>query len=213
METFLDLETWSRRDHFYFFRAYDNPYFNLCTEMDVTVLKARARERQDLSISIALFYASLAAANGVEPFRYRIRDQRVFVHREIHAGTTVLREDESFGFGYFPYRRDFHSFSNSAREELERVKGTKVLEPSAETDDLIHYSVIPWVSFTSFSHARRWNTDDSIPKLVFGKFFERAGRWRLPVSVEVHHALMDGLHVGRFLEGFQALLDDPDTFE
>lgn len=29
------------------------------------------------------------------------------------------------------------------------------------------------------------------------------GRLLMPVSVHVHHALMDGLHVGQFLENFQ----------
>ena len=29
----------------------------------------------------------------------------------------------------------------------------------------------------------------------------------MPVSVEVHHALVDGLHVARFYEGFQRRLD------
>jgi chloramphenicol O-acetyltransferase type A len=31
----------------------------------------------------------------------------------------------------------------------------------------------------------------------------------MPVSVEVHHALVDGLHVGRFYEAFQRGLDRP----
>jgi chloramphenicol O-acetyltransferase type A len=31
----------------------------------------------------------------------------------------------------------------------------------------------------------------------------------MPVSVEVHHALVDGIHVGRFLERFQTLLRQP----
>ena len=37
---------------------------------------------------------------------------------------------------------------------------------------------------------------------------------KMPVSIEVHHALADGLHVGRYLERFQELLDDwppPET--
>ena len=213
MAGFLDLETWSRREHFYFFRAYDNPYFNLCADVDITTLKLQSRERAELSLSLALFFASLKAANGVEPFRYRIRDQRVWVHDTIDCGSTVLRPDDSFGFGYFPFVDAFSSFSEQGRRELDRVKGRTDLEPSSDDDNVIHYSVIPWVSFTSFSHARRWNTDESIPKLVFGKYFERDGRWLMPVSVEVHHSLMDGLHVGRFFEAFQALLDDPDTFE
>jgi chloramphenicol O-acetyltransferase type A len=48
-----------------------------------------------------------------------------------------------------------------------------------------------------------------VPKIVFGRHREAGGRRWMPVSVEVHHALVDGLHVGRFFERFQALLDDP----
>ncbi len=32
----------------------------------------------------------------------------------------------------------------------------------------------------------------------------------MPVSVEVHHALMDGLHVGRYFERFAAYCDAPE---
>jgi chloramphenicol O-acetyltransferase type A len=31
----------------------------------------------------------------------------------------------------------------------------------------------------------------------------------MPVSVEVHHALMDGLHVGRYFERLEGYLSDP----
>jgi chloramphenicol O-acetyltransferase type A len=31
----------------------------------------------------------------------------------------------------------------------------------------------------------------------------------MPLSVQVHHALMDGIHVGRYYEKFQAYLDHP----
>ncbi len=34
----------------------------------------------------------------------------------------------------------------------------------------------------------------------------------LPISVEVHHALMDGLHVGRFLTRLEAALPAPESF-
>jgi len=34
---------------------------------------------------------------------------------------------------------------------------------------------------------------------------------QLPMSVEVHHALMDGLHVGRFVNKMEAALLQPDS--
>ncbi|NRA48527.1 MAG: chloramphenicol acetyltransferase, partial [Phaeodactylibacter sp.] len=33
------------------------------------------------------------------------------------------------------------------------------------------------------------------------------GRKTMPVSIHVHHALVDGFHVGLFLEAFQDLLN------
>jgi chloramphenicol O-acetyltransferase type A len=72
--------------------------------------------------------------------------------------------------------------------------------------------VLPWVSFTSFAHARDFARKDSIPKIAFGKFAKENDRVFLPISVEVHHALMDGLHVGRFLSRFEEMLDKPEDY-
>jgi chloramphenicol O-acetyltransferase type A len=43
--------------------------------------------------------------------------------------------------------------------------------------------------------------------MVFGKMFDDGPRRKMPFSVEVHHALVDGLHVGRFFNLFQEKLD------
>jgi chloramphenicol O-acetyltransferase type A len=218
-EQVLDLATWSRRAHFDFFRAFDNPYFNITADVDVTVLHERCRSQDGLSFAVAAYYLSLRAINAIEPFGYRIRRQQtsgvqktgeplVIRHTIVHGGSIVLRPDESFGFVYFDYREDYAAFAADAAEALAAGLTSDRFEPRDDRDDLIHYSVIPWVSFTSFSHARRWGTDDAVPKLVFGKHRKVGGRRLMPVSVEVHHALVDGLHVGRFFQHFQAHLDD-----
>jgi len=75
---------------------------------------------------------------------------------------------------------------------------------------LIHFTTLPWISFTSFSHARNWGRDDSVPKIAFGRFTKMEGSLLLPMSVEVHHALMDGLHVGRFVNHMEAALVKPE---
>ena len=142
----------------------------------------------------------------------RIRGDDVFEHPTVHGGTTVLREDETFGFGYFDYVSCFDDFERTGRGVLERVRQSEgPLDDQPHRDDLIFYSVLPWFSFTSFAHARRCPSTDSNPRIVLGKRHEaRKGEWRQPISVEVHHALVDGLHVGRFLESFQALLLEPE---
>ena len=47
---------------------------------------------------------------------------------------------------------------------------------------------------------------DSIPKITFGKFYEKAGKTMLPISVHAHHGLMDAIHVSKFLNETEQLL-------
>jgi len=210
MAEYLDIETWHRRQHFEFFKDYHNPFFNICAGFDVTPLLGLTRARGDISFLIAYHFFSIKAANEVEPFRYRLRGERILVHERVHAGTTVLLPDENFTFAYFDYAEDFEAFHAAARASLEGARAGGVeLYRRAERDDLIYHSVIPWATFTSISHARKGGRDESVPKISFGRYREDGGRATMPVSVEVHHALMDGLHVGRYFERLESYFSDP----
>jgi chloramphenicol O-acetyltransferase type A len=210
MSGYLDIGAWSRRRQFEFFKNFDNPYFNICASLDVTPLLALARATPDLSFFIAYHFLSMKAANEVEQFRYRLRGGRVLAHDRIHAGTTLLLADESFTFVYFDFDHDFEAFHTRARAAVEKARaGASRLDEREGRDDLIHHSVVPWVTFTSISHARNWGREDSVPKVAFGKYRADGERIRMPVSVEAHHALMDGLHVGRYFQKLEGYFSDP----
>jgi len=110
---------------------------------------------------------------------------------------------------YFEFDPDLERFAAAALAALTAASGEQGLCARDEDDALCHFSVIPWVAFTSVSNARRSRSgDDSVPKIIFGRFaLEASGRWSMPVSIEVHHALVDGLHLGRFFAAMQARLD------
>jgi chloramphenicol O-acetyltransferase type A len=210
----LDREGWKRRQHFEFFRRYEKPWFNICADVDVTALVARCAAPDGPSFFLASLWLSLAAANSVEELRYRLRGEQVVVHPVIHGGSTVLMPDETFAFAYFDHHPNFPSFAAAGARELVKVRnGPGGLHPEPERDDLIHYSVIPWVAFSSFSHARIRSREVSVPKIVFGKHRQVGDRRLLPVSVEVHHALVDGLHVGRFYQRFEELAGTPNSLD
>lgn len=212
MAEYLDVTNWTRRDLFEFFRGYDNPYFNVCTRLDITSLVALLRGRSGISVSLTYHYFALRIANEIEPFRYRLRDGRVLVHEVIHGGTTVLLPNESFAFAYFSYEKDFGQFIRQAQQSVNLVRsGEGLFKPDAG-DDRVHFTTLPWVAFTSFAHARNWGTGDSVPKIAFGKFTMENERILLPISVEVHHALMDGLHVGRYLSQLEEALVEPAAY-
>jgi|SRR5882672_9296493 len=212
MPKYLDTTTWARREVFEFFLGFDKPYFNICTQLDITRLLAVLHGRPDVSLMLAYHYFSLRVANEIEPFRYRLRDGKVIVHDVIHGGTTVLLPNENFTLAYFEYDPNFEMFISQADRAVKEVLlGDGAFRPNTR-DDMIHCTTLPWVSFTSFSHARNWGREDSIPKLAFGKFIKENERTLLPFSVEVHHALMDGLHVGRYVTRLAEVLAEPEIY-
>ena len=211
MAEYLDIETWTRRDLFEFFRGYEKPHFNICTQLDVTSLLNLLRDRPGVSVSLAYLYFALRVANEIEPFRYRLKEGKVFVYDVINGGTTVLLPNESFSYAYFDYHEDFEKFSQGAAQSIKKVQSEGLLKPTMR-DDLIYFTVLPWVSFTSFAHARTPGRGESVPRIAFGKFINENERTMLPISVEVHHALMDGLHVGRYLNGLEEVLREPEAY-
>lgn len=210
---FLDLTTWPRRSAFEFFRTFDIPWFNICTRVDVSRLKHALQARGVGSIWLAYHFIAIRLANDIAPFRYRLEGERVRVHAEVHGSTTVLRGDESFGFATLEHRRDYTEFAAQAAAavELARQPGA-AFEPTKLDTAAVHMTTLPWMHFSSYSNVRLRGPHESIPKIAFGRIDADGERLWMPLSVEVHHALMDGLHVGRFIEGFEAALRAPQEW-
>lgn len=175
----------------------------------MTSLWQHRRETKRYSFSNAAIYSALVAANETEAFRLRIREERVWIHDRVDISTTVLREDDTFAFAFFKMSHDFSEFQTHARAEVERARTTGTLGAAVSgRDDIIYHSTIPWVRFTAISNPTGGG-QDCIPRIVFGRCSEKDGRWFMPVAVEVHHALVDGLDVARFLERFERHLASP----
>ena len=206
----IDLARWKRRQHFEFFRDFDDPFWGMTAMVDACRLAETCRRPDGPSFFLASYFLALRALNDVPELRTRIRGEKVIELDLVHGGCTVLRPDETFVFAYLDYHPDPGRFYGPALEAMAEAKrGDGALRPRPDRDDLVHCSSLPWSAMTGFTHARHFAGGDSVPKLVFGGLHRGpAGAENLPVSLTVHHALADGLHVGRFLERYQLHLDD-----
>ena len=204
--TEVDISSWSRRTTYEFFLDYKDPYFNFAANVDVTNLRQFCRQN-GLAFSIAALFYAQRTANSIREFRLRWLAEKVVEFESVEATQTILNDDETFSFCYFENRPDVFQYIEAGRAAREKYLKLKTFDVETERVDLIYYSVIPWVSFTSFKHASRGDDRQTVPRIVFGKVFEDGGREKMPLSVEAHHAMMDGLHVGRFFERFQSAID------
>jgi chloramphenicol O-acetyltransferase type A len=209
-EHLLDLETWPRRRTFDHFAGYAHPNFSICTRIDVAALKPALAQTGLGSVSLACHYLALQLANAIENFRYRQQGGGVRVMPLLHASTTVLRSDGSFGFANLHHRPDFAGFAAAGALAMAAAReGTKPAQAAVDEAAFIYCTTLPWLHFSSFTHARNGGLEDSIPKFAFGRIEADGDKRWMPLSVEVNHALMDGLHVGRFVQAYEAAMREP----
>jgi chloramphenicol O-acetyltransferase type A len=205
----IDMQTWSRREHFKFFSAFDHPHFGMCANVDLTAFYPVVKQR-GYSLTVAIVYVIARASNAIPEFRYRIRAGKVVEHEIVSPGFTILVDEDLFSFCTIDYVEDFLEFAASAAERIAFVKEHPWVNAVAQ-DDLLYMTAIPWVSFTSFMHPMHLQPADSIPRFAWGKFFQDGDSLKMPLGVQGHHALMDGAHVGKFYAEVQDYLQQPEV--
>jgi chloramphenicol O-acetyltransferase type A len=206
MKQEVNIETWNRKAHYLFFSQFEEPFFGLTLNIDCTKAYRYAKCNKK-SFFLVYLYLALKAANDIEAFRYRIVDDKIFVFEVVNASSTINRLDGTFGFAYIDYDKSEDAFYANAHEVINDVKQSSGLFPAVSGENVIHCSAVPWINFTSLSHARCFKFADSSPKISFGKMTEQAGVNTMAVSIHVHHGLMDGYHVSLYADRFQELMN------
>lgn len=200
----IDQAGWPRREQFELFKSFGFPYFSLTADVDVT--NYRQALPKGGRFTIGLVYALAVAANAVPEFRQRIRGDDVIEFDIVHPSIIVLDDQDAFRFCAFPFAHDFEEFSKDAPQRIERAKAAPSMFDFQDQDDFLFLTAIPWISFSGVFHAAPTHAPDSVPRIAWGKYHDVSGRIMLPLNVQVHHALIDGVHVGRFYSKVEEML-------
>lgn len=204
----IDLENWNRKEHFEFFSSLKSPYFGFTTEVDCTKAYENAK-KNGYSFFSFYMYKSMMAINKVNELKLRIVDDKVAQYDIVHVGSTIGRADGTFAFSYFEHSEDFSVFNERLQNQIGIIQKSKGLGISNDVlpPNHIRHTTIPWSSFSAILHPSDLDPKESIPKIAFGKFTLKNGKKMMPVSIEAHHGLADGLHLARYFEEFQKQLD------
>jgi len=207
---YIDFDTWKRKGHFDFFQRMDYPQYNICMDMDVSNF-IRYTKQTGLSFYYSMIYAATRVANQNENFKYRIRDDQVVLHDKIHPSFTDMNKDENddlFKFVTVDLIDDICEFEKIAKQTSENQTDYFGMDKVIGRDDLIYITCIPWISFTHISHTITLSKYDSVPRISWGKYYKIAEKTMLPFSVQVNHSLIDGIHVGKYINQLQTFLNE-----
>ena len=74
-------------------------------------------------------------------------------------------------------------------------------------NDVFQCSPMPWVTYTHISHTNSGKKDNATHLFDWGKYYEKNGKIMIPISVQVHHSFVDGIHIGKFVNRLQTNSD------
>lgn len=202
----IDLDSWPRAAQFHWFRNYERPHFATTSRLDVAHLVAR-RENDDVSFYRACLFAVSCGLHAVPELLMRFRGEKVVQHDRIYLSMPVPKPAGGFNYAYVAPADDFATFDKTAKAVIADTAHQAELNPIGEARDAVAYlSCMPWMDYTSISNAMP-HRYDCIPRVTWGKYVEQSCGWRMAMTLEVNHALVDGEHVGAFFTAVQEAMD------
>lgn len=193
-----------QKKHFEFFREMNHPHFAVSANVEIGGWLAMAR-REGLRIAPTLVHLLARVSNDIPELRRRIRGDGIVEHDVVHPTFSVPTDvADAFSFCHVDFNPDLRAFVGEAVARSDEMRTAPVFEDEPGRDDYLFMSALPWIAFTSVQHAMQFHPHDCVPRISWGKFFESNGRTMMPLSLQAHHALVDGVHAGRFFEGVEA---------
>jgi len=205
--TEVNLDTYSRRWAYEHFITFDMPVISRTMQLDITKLREHNKTHK-LSFMLTFGFLVAKAMNDIPEFHHRIQDDLLVNFDRIIPSFTALTADNIICFAKGNYSDNFdHDYVYNA-DRVARARRGLDQNNLDKSQGQIFLTNIPWYSFTSIHHPFSKN-NASIPIISTGKIYKENGCEKIPFAIQTHHALVDGYHVGLFMEKIENFLDNP----
>lgn len=201
---FIDLDSWPRRGQFELYRACADPFFDLAVSVRTPGLAERCRQAGWSPFPVIV--AGLCEAmTQHEALRMRIRGERVVVHDQVHPSWVVRAEDGRLGFARGRAYEDLAAQLAEVRDATAQTRAAPSMAAPHQRDDLFYVSSLAPLDLLGVHPDRSGLPDDTVPRFFWGRLHEA----HLVISLSVHHALVDGMHLPPFVESLERALERP----
>lgn len=205
--TKFDLDNWNRKEHFYHFKDQLRCGFSLTTKIDISKVISFIKAN-NYKFYPTIIHLLSQAVNQFPAFKLAMKDGELIQWEVVNPAYTIMHpETETFSELYSMYTTDLSAFIAEYNHIHEKYKADYSLSPQQGIENIFHISMIPWVSFDGFNLNVPGFGDYFAPIFTLGKYTVEGNKTLLPISIQVHHATCDGLHVAQLLHYLQGLCD------
>ena len=197
----IDLDTYPRRNHFNHFCAMAYPYAGVTVDVDVTDLLSLCREK-GYSFYLMVLHAVALAADEVPEFRRRIDHGGIVEYDECPTSHIELKPDGTYAYCTLRHHMPLADYLTQAESARTAAREGGSIEEEDDVQSMYFISTLPWLHYTQLIQPVACG-EESNPRITWGKYqADDNGCMMMPLSVLVHHALADGIHIAKFYEAF-----------
>lgn len=197
----IDLDAYPRRNHFNHFCAMAYPYAGVTVDVDVTDLLSLCREKGD-SFYLMVLHAVALAADEVPEFRRRIDHGGIVEYDECPTSHIELKPDGTYAYCTLRHHMPLAEYLAQAESARTAAREGGSIEEEDDVQSMYFISTLPWLHYTQLIQPVACG-EESNPRITWGKYQANdKGRMMMPLSMLVHHALADGIHIAKFYEAF-----------
>jgi chloramphenicol O-acetyltransferase type A len=212
----IDVGKWNRKAHYECFSAYSDPIFSMSVRLDVTKL-VEYTKKTDTSYFVNFLFIASKCLNEIEGFRLRItEDNRVVEYDVCRPSYIVMNKENVIVTCRSEMYQEYAKFYQATKADVERAKEETDRKTFNVKDeyDVFYTTCLPWVDLTSLKNPYDLKNpaQSSIPRLAWGKFVEKDGKYEMMMDIAAHHALLDGYPMAQAFVNIQKALDNVEEF-
>lgn len=198
------MDNWTRKEHFEHYFSNVRCSYSATVNIDITDLFAELKLK-GIKHYPAQIYMLATVVNQFPEFRMSLDEQgKLGYWEEVYPLYTVLnQETETFSCIWSPYSSNFQNFYTACVADIGKYATGKFAPQNDTPLNIFTISSVPWVDFTAFNINAFTNGEYLLPIFTIGQYIENSGRLSMPLAIQVHHAVCDGLHLGRFVEALR----------
>lgn len=208
--TAIDFATYKRRDHYTHFLQMDNPFVTMTCDIDITNYLNNAK-KNNYPFFLYFQYAVVNVANRIKELKQRIKKGKIVEFEHCDASYIVSKEDGTYRYCNVCCNTDLNNYINCAKEKEKQAINEDHLIEEGDPDQYFYITCMPWVSYKSLNFPIS-NNKFSVPSFGWGKYYKEnyidedgsvKQRYKMPVTIMVNHALVDGKQICDFFNLLQ----------
>ena len=204
--TKVDLDEWKRGKLFKRYIDDMRIVMSLTVNIDVTRLIAFSK-RNHLKFYPSMIWVVSKVVNAHDEFKYGWDSNGDLIRWEFISPsyTDFHKEDENFTKLVTTFSDDLFEFHSRFVADQETYKDHRAFVEN-QPPNFFDVSCLPWVAYQHFDVHVFDEGKFLAPVITWGKYERKCGSCRMPVTMNLHHAVADGFHLSRFFTEVQELI-------